>query len=49
EASLEEDAEVGLTGTGVDMELGIDPMTAPLVEEEIIEPAGEDSPDSPGT
>ncbi|GJY81480.1 hypothetical protein Tco_0494231 [Tanacetum coccineum] len=77
EASLEEDAEVGLTGTGVDMELGIgdgddvgdhvgidhrdarvdteeyeanastgdmaevgiDPMTAPLVEEEIIEPS----------
>ncbi|GJX25214.1 hypothetical protein Tco_0231510 [Tanacetum coccineum] len=87
EASLEEDAEVGLTGTGVDMELGIgdrdevgdhvgidhrdarddteeyeadastggtaeagiDPMTAPLVEEEIVEPAGEDSPDSPDT
>ncbi|GKB44961.1 hypothetical protein Tco_0889903, partial [Tanacetum coccineum] len=87
EASIEEDAEVGLTGTRVDMELGIgdgdevgdhvgidhrdarddteeyeadasaggmaevgiDPMTAPLVEEEIIKPAGEDSPDSPGT
>ncbi|GJX95546.1 hypothetical protein Tco_0351344 [Tanacetum coccineum] len=87
EASIEEDAEVGLTGTGVDMELGIgdgdevgdhvgidhrdarddteeyeadastgdtaeagiDPMTAPLVEEEIVEPAGEDSPDSPDT
>ncbi|GJW32144.1 hypothetical protein Tco_0052176 [Tanacetum coccineum] len=87
EASIEEDAEVGLTGTEVDMELGIgdgdevgdhvgidhgdarddteeyeadasagdmaevgiDPMTAPLVEEEIVEPAGEDSPDSPGT
>ncbi|GJT36756.1 hypothetical protein Tco_0936621 [Tanacetum coccineum] len=87
EASLEEDAEVGFTGTRVDMELGIgdgdevgdhvgidhrdarddteeyeadasagdmagvgiDPMTAPLVEEEIVEPAGEDSPDSPGT
>ncbi|GJT22414.1 hypothetical protein Tco_0892351 [Tanacetum coccineum] len=65
EASLEEDAEVGLTGTRVDMELeevmrltsaagdtaevGIDPMTAPLVEEEIVEPAGEDSPDSSGT
>ncbi|GJT72427.1 reverse transcriptase domain-containing protein [Tanacetum coccineum] len=87
EASLEEDAEVGLTGTGVDMglgigdgdvvgdrvgidhrdatddteeyeadastgdttEAGIDPMTAPLVEEEIVEPAGEDSPDSPDT
>ncbi|GJR45166.1 hypothetical protein Tco_1313269 [Tanacetum coccineum] len=68
EASLEEDAEVGLTGTGVDMEFrddteeyrrelkrgdtteaGIDPMTAPLVEEEIVEPVGEDSPDSPDT
>ncbi|GJT67830.1 hypothetical protein Tco_1019310 [Tanacetum coccineum] len=87
EASIEEDAEVGLTGTGVDMELGIsdgdevgdhveidhrdarddteeyeadasagdtaevgiDPMTALLVEEEIVEPAGEDSPDSSGT
>ncbi|GJZ64987.1 hypothetical protein Tco_0621683 [Tanacetum coccineum] len=87
EASIEGDAEVGLTGTGVDMELGIgdgdevgdhvgidhrdarddteeyeadasagdtaevgiDPMTAPLVEEEIVEPAGEDSPDSSGT
>ncbi|GJW19216.1 hypothetical protein Tco_0026652 [Tanacetum coccineum] len=80
-------AEVGLIGTGVDMELGIsdgdevgdhveidhrdarddteeyeadasagdtaevgiDPMTAPLVEEEIVEPAGEDSPDSSST
>ncbi|GKF93605.1 hypothetical protein Tco_0283305, partial [Tanacetum coccineum] len=78
EASIEGDADVGLTGTGVDMELGIsdgdevgdyigidhrdarddteeyeadastggtaevgiDPMTAPLVEEEIVEPAG---------
>ncbi|GJZ31657.1 hypothetical protein Tco_0576704 [Tanacetum coccineum] len=87
EASIEGDAEVGLTETGVDMELGIgdgdevgdhvgidhrdarddteeyeadasagdmaevgiDPMTAPLVEEEIVEPAGEDSPDSSGT
>ncbi|GKE07486.1 putative reverse transcriptase domain-containing protein, partial [Tanacetum coccineum] len=87
EASLEEDAEVGLTGIGVDMELGIgdgdevgdhveidhrdarddteeyeadasagdtaevgiDPMTALLVEEEIVEPVGEDSPDSSGT
>ncbi|GJV93992.1 hypothetical protein Tco_1541805 [Tanacetum coccineum] len=85
--SIEEDAEVGLTGTGVDIELGIgdgdevgdhvgidlgclglytkeykadasagdtaevgiDPMTAPLVEEEIVEPAGEDFPDSPDT
>ncbi|GJV85521.1 hypothetical protein Tco_1525419 [Tanacetum coccineum] len=87
EASIEEDAEVGLTGTGVDMELGIgdgdkvgdhveidhrdarddteeyeadasaedmaevgiDLMTALLVEEEIVEPVGEDSPDSSGT
>ncbi|GJY18142.1 hypothetical protein Tco_0389633 [Tanacetum coccineum] len=87
EASIEEDAEVGPTETGVDMELGIgdgddvgdhveidlrdvrddteeyeadasagdtaevgiDPMTAPLVEEEIVEPAGEDSSDSSGT
>ncbi|GJS15438.1 hypothetical protein Tco_0409910, partial [Tanacetum coccineum] len=87
EASIEEDAEVGLTGTEVDMELGIgdgdevgdhveidhrdarvdteeyeadantgdmaevgiDPMTAPLVEEEIVETTGEDSPDTPGT
>ncbi|GJT81746.1 putative reverse transcriptase domain-containing protein [Tanacetum coccineum] len=30
-------------------EAGIDPMTAPLVEEEIVEPAGEDSPDLPVT
>ncbi|GJW74185.1 hypothetical protein Tco_0133555 [Tanacetum coccineum] len=87
EASIEGGAEVGLTGTKVDIELGIsdgdevgdhveidhrdarddtkeyeadasagdtaevgiDPMTAPLVEEEIVEPAREDSPDSPGT
>ncbi|GJY87756.1 hypothetical protein Tco_0502384 [Tanacetum coccineum] len=87
EASIEEDAEVGPTETGVDMELGIgdgddvgdhveidlrdvrddteeyeadasagdtaevgvDPMTAPLVEEEIVETAGEDSSDSSGT
>ncbi|GKB51222.1 hypothetical protein Tco_0901975 [Tanacetum coccineum] len=85
-ASIEEDAEVGLAGTGVDMELGIgdwdevgdhfeidlgdvrndteeyeadvsagdtaevgiDPMIAPLVEEEIVETDGEDSPDSSG-
>ncbi|GJZ84737.1 hypothetical protein Tco_0650076 [Tanacetum coccineum] len=87
EASIEGDAEVGLTGIEVDMELGIgdgdevrdhvgidhgdarvdtdeyeadanagytaevgiDPMTALLVEEEIVEPAGEDSPGSSGT
>ncbi|GJS86190.1 hypothetical protein Tco_0752731, partial [Tanacetum coccineum] len=84
---IEGDAEVGLTGTEVDMELGIsdgvevgdhveidhrdarddteeyeadastgdmaevgiDPMTAPLVKDEIVEPAGEDSPDSSST
>ncbi|GJZ44317.1 hypothetical protein Tco_0591572 [Tanacetum coccineum] len=40
----EADASAGDTA-----EVGIDPMTAPLVEEEIVEPAGEDSPDSPGT
>ncbi|GJY57269.1 hypothetical protein Tco_0456384 [Tanacetum coccineum] len=87
EDSIEEDAEVGLTGTGVDMELGIsdgdevgdhveidhrdakddteeyetdvsardttevgiDHMTAPLVEEDIVELAGEDSPNSSST
>ncbi|GJZ04547.1 hypothetical protein Tco_0537822 [Tanacetum coccineum] len=35
--------------TGDTTEAGIDPMTAALVEEEIVEPAGEDSPDSPDT
>ncbi|GJU35254.1 hypothetical protein Tco_1183608 [Tanacetum coccineum] len=35
--------------TGDMAEVGIDPMTAPLVEEEIVEPAREDSPDTPGT
>ncbi|GJR25189.1 hypothetical protein Tco_0973716 [Tanacetum coccineum] len=35
--------------TGDTAEVGIDPMTAPLVEEEIVEPAEEDSPDSSGT
>ncbi|GJS34292.1 hypothetical protein Tco_0532674 [Tanacetum coccineum] len=83
EASIEEDAEVGPTETGVDMELGIGdgndvrdhveidlrdvrddteeyeadastgdtaevgivPTTAPLVDEEIVRPAGEDSSD----
>ncbi|GJR84924.1 hypothetical protein Tco_0155709 [Tanacetum coccineum] len=70
EASIEEDAEVGLTGTGVDMELeeyeadastgdmaevGIDPMTAPLVDALALARGaaasltGEDSPDTPGT
>ncbi|GJV12200.1 putative reverse transcriptase domain-containing protein [Tanacetum coccineum] len=40
----EADASAGDTA-----EVGIDPMTAPLVKEEIVEPAGEDSPDSSGT
>ncbi|GJV12848.1 hypothetical protein Tco_1354389 [Tanacetum coccineum] len=35
--------------TGDTAEVGIDPMTTSLVEEEIVEPAGEDSPDSSGT
>ncbi|GJY56090.1 putative reverse transcriptase domain-containing protein, partial [Tanacetum coccineum] len=30
-------------------DMGIDPMSAPIVEEEIVEPAGEDSSDSSGT
>ncbi|GKA41640.1 hypothetical protein Tco_0734300 [Tanacetum coccineum] len=38
-----------LTVMGDDMGLGIDPMTAPLVEEEIVEPAGGGSPDLPVT
>ncbi|GKE75863.1 hypothetical protein Tco_1537904 [Tanacetum coccineum] len=87
ETSIEDDAEVGPTETGVDMELdigdgddvrdhveiefrdarddteeyeadasagdtvevGIDPRSAPIVEEEMVEPAGEDSSDSSGT
>ncbi|GJV35735.1 hypothetical protein Tco_1408212 [Tanacetum coccineum] len=35
--------------TGDTDEVGIDPMTAPIVEEEIVEPAEEDSFDSSGT
>ncbi|GJU32752.1 putative reverse transcriptase domain-containing protein [Tanacetum coccineum] len=31
------------------VEVGIDPMSAPIVEEEIVEPAGEDYSDSSGT
>ncbi|GJY51427.1 hypothetical protein Tco_0442274 [Tanacetum coccineum] len=31
------------------VEVGIDPMSAPIVEEEIVEPVGEDSSDSSGT
>ncbi|GKE94389.1 hypothetical protein Tco_1579244, partial [Tanacetum coccineum] len=34
---------------GDTVEVGIDPMSAPIVEEEILEPAGEDSSDSSGT
>ncbi|GJS25043.1 hypothetical protein Tco_0453675 [Tanacetum coccineum] len=37
------------TSAGDTVEVGIDPMSAPIVEEEIIEPAGEDSFDSSGT
>ncbi|GKE11315.1 hypothetical protein Tco_1414866 [Tanacetum coccineum] len=34
---------------GDTVEVGIDPMSAPIVKEEIVEPAGEDSSDSSGT
>ncbi|GKG09252.1 hypothetical protein Tco_0337998, partial [Tanacetum coccineum] len=37
------------TNAGDTVEVGIDPMLAPIVKEEIIEPAGEDSSDSSGT
>ncbi|GJR71307.1 hypothetical protein Tco_0083672 [Tanacetum coccineum] len=37
------------TCAGDTVEVGIDPMSAPIVEEEIVEPAGEDSSDSSGT
>ncbi|GKE60275.1 hypothetical protein Tco_1510642, partial [Tanacetum coccineum] len=37
------------TSAGYTVEVGIDPMSAPIVEEEIVEPAGEDSFDSSGT
>ncbi|GJR55204.1 hypothetical protein Tco_1405725 [Tanacetum coccineum] len=40
----EADASAGDT-----VEVGIDPMSAPIVDEEIVEPAGEDSSDSSGT
>ncbi|GKD63088.1 hypothetical protein Tco_1305196 [Tanacetum coccineum] len=43
-----EEYEAG-TSAGDKVEVGIDPMSAPIVEEEIVEPAGEDSSDSPGT
>ncbi|GJR66070.1 hypothetical protein Tco_0012135 [Tanacetum coccineum] len=37
------------TNAGDTVEVGINPMSAPIVEEEIVEPAGEDSSDSSGT
>ncbi|GKE38694.1 hypothetical protein Tco_1462099, partial [Tanacetum coccineum] len=37
------------TSAGYTVEVGIDPVSAPIVEEEIVEPAGEDSSDSSGT
>ncbi|GJV91256.1 hypothetical protein Tco_1539069 [Tanacetum coccineum] len=37
------------TSVGDMVEVGIDPVSAPIVEEEIIEPAGEDYSDSSGT
>ncbi|GKB56317.1 hypothetical protein Tco_0912503, partial [Tanacetum coccineum] len=36
------------TSAGDTVKVGIDPMSAPIVEEEIVEPAGEDSSDSSG-
>ncbi|GJS11640.1 hypothetical protein Tco_0368436 [Tanacetum coccineum] len=51
EASIEEDTKINPIETEVDMELdiGIDRMSAPIVEEEIGEPAGKDSSDLYGT
>ncbi|GKF80331.1 hypothetical protein Tco_0238933, partial [Tanacetum coccineum] len=37
------------TSAGDTVKVGIDPMSTLIVEEEIVEPAGEDSSDSPGT
>ncbi|GKD62552.1 putative reverse transcriptase domain-containing protein [Tanacetum coccineum] len=37
------------TSAGDMVEVGIDPLSAPIVEEGIVEPAGEDSSDSSGT
>ncbi|GJZ03501.1 hypothetical protein Tco_0536776 [Tanacetum coccineum] len=37
------------TSAGDTVEVGIDPMSAPIVEEEIVKPAGEESSDSSGT
>ncbi|GKF99431.1 hypothetical protein Tco_0298214, partial [Tanacetum coccineum] len=36
------------TSAGYTVDVGIDPMSAPIVEEEIVEPAREDSSDSSG-
>ncbi|GKF08005.1 hypothetical protein Tco_0042229 [Tanacetum coccineum] len=55
EASIEEDTEIdpieteGATSAGDTVEIGIDLMLAPIVEEEIVEPDGEDPSDSSGT
>ncbi|GJY27834.1 hypothetical protein Tco_0403601, partial [Tanacetum coccineum] len=59
EASMKEDTELGTaeaevgmeleTSAGDMIELGIDPVSAPIVDEEIVEPAGEDSSGSSGT
>ncbi|GJX27915.1 hypothetical protein Tco_0235994 [Tanacetum coccineum] len=37
------------TSAGDTVKVGVDPMSAPIVKEEIVEPAGEDSSDSSGT
>ncbi|GJU32989.1 putative reverse transcriptase domain-containing protein [Tanacetum coccineum] len=37
------------TSAGDTVEVGIDPMSAPIIEEEIVEPTGEDSSNSSGT
>ncbi|GJS60448.1 hypothetical protein Tco_0655232 [Tanacetum coccineum] len=37
------------TSAGDTVKVGIDPMSVPIVEEDIVEPAGEDSPDLSGT
>ncbi|GJS73853.1 hypothetical protein Tco_0706694 [Tanacetum coccineum] len=51
EACIEEDAEEYEADTSArdTVEVGIDPMSAPIVNEEIVEPVGEDSSDLSGT
>ncbi|GJS55513.1 putative reverse transcriptase domain-containing protein [Tanacetum coccineum] len=55
EASIEEDTKDDTeeyktdTSAGDTVEVGIDPMSAPIVEEEIVEPVGEDSSNLSGT